>query len=211
MSLRKEKSARLKVQILEQTLKHVGKRSFEDLYVDDICDKVKISKVTFFKYFPQKEDVLMYYLRICCLQRLVEMRDKPRTGVQGIYYLFEKAAEEYDQYPGLMLSMVAYMADMKRGIKPFPVKPEEKELLHPSIPDIQQVEIQSLDQMLERFTLEAILNKEITKSTATRDISNMLLSNLLGSIITAHTNQISSPKVFFKRNAEWLLNGLQSN
>ncbi len=208
MSLRKEKSARLKVQILEQTLKHVGKRSFEDLYVDDICEKVKISKVTFFKYFPQKEDVLMYFLRICCLKRLVELRDKPKSGLQGIYYIFDKAAEEFEQYPGLMLSMVAYMADMKRGIKPFPVKQEEKELLYPGVDDIKDVEIQSLDQMLERFTLEAILNKEITKSTATRDITNLLMSNLLGSIITAHTHQVNAPRLFFKRNAEWALKGL---
>lgn len=211
MSLRKEKSARLKVHILEQTLKHVGKKPFEDLYVEDICEKVKISKVTFFKYFPQKEDLLMYYLRICCLNRLVEMREKPKEGLQGIFYLYEMAGEEFERYPGMMLSMVGYMADMKRAIKPFPVKPEEKELLYPNIPDIQQIEIQSLEQMLEKFTLEAIFKREITKTTATRDITNLLMSNLLGAIIVAHTNQISSPKVFFRRNLEWLLKGLQGN
>lgn len=211
MSLRKEKSARLKVHILEQTLKHVGKKPFEDLYVDDICEKVKISKVTFFKYFPQKEDLLMYFLRICCLNRLVELREKPREGLQGIFYLFDMAGEEFEKYPGMMLSMVAYMADMKRAIKPFPVKPEEKQLLHPNIPDIQQVDIQSLEQMIEKFTLEAIFKREITKTTATRDITNLLMSNLLGSIIIAHTNQISAPKVFFKRNLEWQLKGLQGN
>jgi AcrR family transcriptional regulator len=211
MSLRKEKSARLKVHILEQTLKYVGKKPFEDLYVEEICDKVKISKVTFFKYFPQKEDLLMYFLRVCCLHRLVELREKPKEGLQGIFYLFEMAGEEYEKHPGMMLSMVGYMADMKRAIKIFPVKPEEKELLYPNLPDIQQVEIQSLEQMLEKFVLEAIFKREITKTTATRDITNLLMSNLLGSIIVAHTNQISSPKVFFKRNLEWQLKGLQGN
>lgn len=211
MSLRKEKSARLKVHILEQTLKHVGKRSFADIYVDDICAKVKISKVTFFKYFPQKEDLLMYYLRICCLQRLVELKEKPKEGLQGIFYLFEKAGDEFEEHPGIMLSMVAYMADMNRALKPFPVKAEEKQLLHPAIPDIQQVEIQSLEQMFEKFTLEAIFRREITKTTATRDITNLLMSNLLGSMITAYTNQVSSPKIFFRRNLEWLLKGLQGS
>jgi AcrR family transcriptional regulator len=209
MSLRKEKSARLKVHILEQTLKHVGKKPFEDLYVEDICEKVKISKVTFFKYFPLKEDLLMYFLRVCCLNRLVELRNKPKDGLQGIFYLFEMAGEEFEKYPGMMLSMVGYMADMKRAIKPFPVKQEEKELLHPNVQDIQQIEIQSLEQMLEKFTLEAIFKREITKTTATRDITNLLMSNLLGSVIVAHTNQISSPKLFFRRNLEWQLKGLQ--
>jgi AcrR family transcriptional regulator len=209
MSLRKEKSARLKVHILEQSVKLIGKRPFEDLYVDDICEKVKISKVTFFKYFPQKEDLLMYYLRILCLRRLVELRDKPKEGLAGIYYLFEKAGDDFEAHPGMLLSMVAYMADMKRSIKPFPVKAEEKQLLYPYMADIVQLEILSLEQMIEKFTLEAIFKREITKTTATRDISSLLLSNLLGSIITAHLTQVSSPKVFFKRNVEWLLRGLQ--
>lgn len=209
MSLRKEKSARLKVHILEQSMKLVGKRAFDDLYVDDICEKVKISKVTFFKYFPQKEDLLMYYLRILCLRRLVELRDKPKEGLAGIYYLFEKAGDDYEAHPGVMLSMVAYLADMKRSIKPFPVKPEEKQLLHANVPDIVQMEILSLEQMLEKFTLEAIFKREITKTTATREITGLLMSNLLGSFITAHLSQPSSPKVFFKRNVEWMLRGLQ--
>ena len=54
MSLRKEKAARLKLAVFEQTLKLIGKRPFDDLYVEDICEKVKISKVTFFKYFPNQ-------------------------------------------------------------------------------------------------------------------------------------------------------------
>jgi AcrR family transcriptional regulator len=210
MSLRKEKSARLKVHILEQTLKNVGRKSFDDLYVDDICDKVKISKVTFFKYFPQKEDVLMYYLRIWCLHRAVELRNKPREGIQGIYYLFEKLADEYELRPGIVLSLVAYLADMNRSIKPFPVKTEEKHFLYPTDNAVQQVEIQSIDQLLEKFTLEAIFKKEITKTTATRDVSNLLMANLLGSVIITHTNQISSAKVFFRRNVEWLLSGLNN-
>ena len=93
MSLRKEKAERLKVQVLDNTLKLVGKKSFEDLYVDDICDKVKISKVTLFKYFPQKEDILMYFLRIWCLARTVVLSQQPCEGMAGIHYLFVKIAE----------------------------------------------------------------------------------------------------------------------
>ncbi len=93
MSLRKEKAARLKVQVLDHTLKLIGKKSFDDLYVDDLCAKVKISKVTLFKYFPQKEDILLYYFRIWCLTRSTELLVKPREGLQGIYFLFDKLSE----------------------------------------------------------------------------------------------------------------------
>lgn len=211
MSLRKEKAARLKVQVLDNTLKLVGKKSFDDLYVDDICDKVKISKVTLFKYFPQKEDILMYYLRIWCLSRSVELAQKPREGIGGIHYLFDKISDEYEERPGFVLSLLGYLADAKRPPKPFPVKPEEKRLLYPEIDAIGTMEIFSLDQMLEKFVLEAIFRKEITKSSSTRDITNLISSILFGGILVAHLNQQNPLKHFYRKAVDLALKGLHGS
>jgi len=209
MSLRKEKAARLKLSVLEQTLKLIGKKPFDDLYVEEICDKVKISKVTLFKYFPQKEDILLYFFRVWCLRRAVELRDKPKEGVQGISFLFDKLSEEYDTHPGIILSLFAYLADIKRTPKPFPVKVEEKRILFEDLSDIHLVEIQSVDQMIEKFALEAIFKKEITKSTSTRDITQLFTTLFYGSVLTAHINQLNPIKMFFKRNIELVMKGLQ--
>ena len=208
MSLRKEKAARLKVQVLEHTLKLTGKKAFDDIYVEDICEKVKISKVTFFKYFPQKEDLLLYHFRIWCLSRCVELKQKPKEGMQGVYYLLDKLSDECEVHPGIMLSLIGYLADVKRPPKPFPVKPEEKKLLFPEVADILGIEILSLDQMLEKFTLEALFKKEITKSSSTRDITAIFSTIFLGSIITAHISQQSPLKIFFRKNLDQVVKGL---
>lgn len=209
MSLRKEKAARLKVHVLDQTLKLIGKKSFEDLYVDDICARAKISKVTLFKYFPQKEDILLYYFRIWAITRCVELSQKPREGVAGIVYLFEKLGETSEDHPGLMLAVVGYLSDMRRSPKPFPVKAEEKKLLFPDVANIASVEMLSLDQMLEKFVLEAIFRKEITRTTNTRDVTNLLLASFMGGIVVAHTNHLSPLKMYYRRNVEMVLKGLQ--
>jgi AcrR family transcriptional regulator len=209
MSLRKEKAARLKLSVLDHTIRLIGKKSFDDLYVDEICDKVKISKVTLFKYFPTKEDILLYYFRVWCLKRAVELRDKPKEGLAGITYLFDKLSEEAEMYPGIILSLFAYLADLRRPPKPFPMKPEEKKLLFQDIKDIQAIEILTLDQMFEKFSLEAIFKKEITKSSSTRDLTNLFTSMFYGSILTAHLLQLDQLKFFFKRNIEMTLKGLQ--
>jgi AcrR family transcriptional regulator len=209
MSLRREKAARLKVHVLDQTLRLIGKKSFDDLYVDDICAKVKISKVTLFKYFPQKEDILLYYFRVWCLRRSVELVQKPREGFSGISYLFDKLSEEYEEHPGILLSLVGYLSDLKRSPKPFPIKAEEKVLLFPDMPDITAIEILSLEQMIEKFTLEAIFRKEITRTINTRDITNLLLSVFMGGIVAAHLGHQSPVKLFFRRNIDLLLKGLQ--
>jgi AcrR family transcriptional regulator len=209
MSLRKEKAARLKLSVLDQTIKLIGKKSFDDLYVEEICNKVKISKVTLFKYFPQKADILLYFFRVWCLRRAVDLRDKPKEGIQGILFLFDKLGEDCENRPGIILSFFAYLADLKRTPRPFPVKVEEKRLLFPDVPDIQSIEIQSVDQMFEKFALEAIFKKEITKTTSTRDVTSILSSIFYGSIITAHINQLTNLKFLFRRNVELLMKGLQ--
>jgi AcrR family transcriptional regulator len=209
MSLRKEKAARLKINVLDNTIRLIGRKSFDDLYVDEICAKVKISKVTLFKYFPQKDDILLYYFRIWCLKRAVELRDHPREASAGILFLFERLGEDYEAHPGIILSLVAYLADLKRPPKPFPVKAEEKKLLFPEVKDIQQIDIQSLDQMFERFALEAIFKKEITKTSSTRELMYMLTSLFYGSVITAQLQQVEQVKYFFKRTAETMLKGLK--
>jgi AcrR family transcriptional regulator len=209
MSLRKEKAARLKLSVLDQTLKLIGKKSFDDLFVDEICDKAKISKVTLFKYFPQKEDILLYFFRIWCLRRAVELHEKPREGIQGVLFIFDRLSEDCDDHPGIILSLFAYLADLRRAPKPFPVKVEEKKFLFPDMPDIHTIEIQSVDQMFEKFTLEAIFKKEITKTASTRDVTNILTTIFYGSVVTAHINQQTSLKYYFRRNVELLLKGVQ--
>jgi hypothetical protein len=138
----------------------------------------------------------------------VELRNKPKEGLQGIYYLSDKLSEQCETHPGLMLSLIGYLADLKRPPKPFPVRPEEKRLIYPDIEEVHTVEIFSLEQMLEKFTLEAIFKKEITKVSATRDISNLFLTVLLGSVVTGHINQISPLKLFFRKNIDLLMKGL---
>jgi AcrR family transcriptional regulator len=208
MSLRKEKAARLKVQILDQMLKLIGKKSFDDLYIDELCTKVKISKVTLFKYFPQKEDLLLYYFRVWCLGRVSELGANSKEGLQAIYFLFDKLSETCERYPGLMSSLVGYIADLKRSPKPFPLKAEEKRLLFPDVPNITSIEILSVDQMLESFVLEAIFKKEITKTSSTREVTNLLTTVFMGGIVTAHLHQVSAVKLFFRKNVDIIMRGL---
>lgn len=208
MSLRKEKAARLKLAILDEALRLIAKKPFQDLFVEDICARVKISKVTFFKYFPQKEDLLLYHFRIWCLNRAVELKQNPKAGIQGIYYLVEKLAEAAEVHPGFVFSLIGYLSDLKRTPKPFPVKAEEKKLRHPQVKDLDTIEIHSLEIMIESFVLEAIFKKEITRNTNTREITLLITSVLYGSLITGHLTQQNPLKLFFRKNMDLLLKGL---
>ncbi|UII19747.1 TetR/AcrR family transcriptional regulator [Fulvivirga ligni] len=208
VGLRERKSAKIKLDILISSKQLVGKNSFEELFVDDICEKAGISKVTFFKYFPQKDDVLLYYLRIWCLDRAIDLHHNPKEGIAGIYFLFDKMAETIEKNPGLILNLISYFTSLKRPPSPFPLKPVEREILYPNEKDIKKIEILSIPQMMEKFLLEAIFKKEITTISDTADLANLFVSLMYGSIVRSHMAQIQPLKMFFRKNIDTLLRGL---
>ncbi len=201
---RAKKSASIKLDILISAIQLVGKKSFQDLYVDDICEKAGTSKVTFFKYFPQKEDVLLYYLRIWCLDRAVELNQKSREGIHGLYFLADKLAETYERYPGLILNLISYWTSVHRPPNTFPVKPIERHMLYPRVQNWAEIEILSIPMLVEKFVLEAVLKKQTGKQHDPAEISNLVLSVIYGSIITAHTRQIQPIRTLFRRNIDSL-------
>lgn len=207
--VREKKSAKVKLDILISAIQLLGKSSFKDIYVDHICEKAHISKVTFFKYFPQKEDILLYYLRIWCLDRAVELHHQPREGLSGVYYLFDHIAATYEKNPGLILNLISYMTSLSRPPAPFPLKSIERAILYPHEADLDNIEIFSLYQLMEKFLLEAIFNKEITVHSDTKALATLFMSIMYGSIVTGHTRQLKPMQLFFRRNLEALLGGLR--
>lgn len=207
--IREKKSAKIKLQVLRVTLELVGKKSFKELYVDQICEEVKISKVTFFKYFPQKEDILLYYYRVWCLENIVTISKKPE-GIDRVKAVFESMAITYDKYPGLILSLISYLTSHTRPPAPFPFKPIERELQFPEIGNILEYELLSLPQMLEKYLLEAVFLNQIQKNRDTKELSHLFLSAIYGCIMTSHLRQVDSVNVLMKRNLEVLIKGLNS-
>lgn len=206
--VRAQKSAKIKLDILIASTQLLGKKPFRELYVEEICDKAGVSKVTFFKYFPQKDDVLLYYLRIWCFDRAIELYHEPKEGLGGVNYLLDKLADSYEKNPGLFLSLISYFTSLQRPPSPFPLKMIEREMLYPNDKAAKEVELLSIPQMLEKFLLEAIFKKEIVGVSDTKDIGNLFLSVIYGSIVTSHIRQIKPLRVLFKQNIEIVLKKL---
>ncbi len=208
ISVRENKSARIKLSVLNSTLEIIEKKSFEHVHVNQICEMVDISKVTFFKYFPQKEDILLYYFKVWCFHRAVELSIEHKSGLGGVRFLFDSVAKSYNSHPGLFLGLVGYLSRLEMPARPFPLKHADRKLLYPQFDNINEIEMLSLDQLFENFVLEAIFSKEITKTGDVKKIVMMLDSILFGSIVTAHIRQAELAPLIFRQNLDQFLDSL---
>ncbi len=74
LSLREKKFARVRLAILSAVLRLTKERSLADISVREICELAQVAPATFFNYFPSKEDVLVYYMRLWSIPITLQCR-----------------------------------------------------------------------------------------------------------------------------------------
>ncbi|GAA5041322.1 hypothetical protein GCM10011506_42910 [Marivirga lumbricoides] len=198
-SVRDRKAAKLKLLILSHTKELLVRKNFNDIHVTEICKSVGISKVTFFRYFPQKEDILLYGMRIWAFETSIKIKDKALEGLKAVTFIFERYGELCEKYNSMVLHLIKYYAVAETVLKPISIKKAEKTLLYPQNADIQNFEVLAFDKLLEKHLLEAIFKTEVTRSSDVNDMVRMLLTITYGSILVAKMKQLPV-KALLKKN-----------
>lgn len=105
--LRQVKFVRTRTSVLKTTTNLLKERSFDEITVDEICQKSQISRGTFFNYFPQKDFIFYYYLRIFTIKIAKRMENWDenisfREKLENIYKWFD----EESQYPNFIKAYI---------------------------------------------------------------------------------------------------------
>lgn len=93
LPLRERKKIQTMTAILEQFLVSLETCNFHEILIDEICDRANVSKVTFFRYFHSKEEVLDYFVMRWCYERSLEIDKNTFSGLEGIRHVFLSAAQ----------------------------------------------------------------------------------------------------------------------
>jgi AcrR family transcriptional regulator len=204
ISLRERKSAKLKLLILSIAKTMLRQQNFQDIHVTELCKKAGISKVTFFRYFPQKEDLLLYFMRVWAFELSLELQKNDIKGIKAVKLIFDRYGNLCENYHSVILHLIKYHAISPLVLKPISIKKAEKLLLFPKEKDIQYMEVLAFDKLLEKYMLEAIFQTEITKSSDVSDMVSMLLTTTYGSILVAKMRQLPV-KAVLKKNINAVL------
>ncbi|ETT68108.1 helix-turn-helix domain-containing protein [Paenibacillus sp. FSL H8-0457] len=129
--LRELKKAKNKIALYEAALSLMKDRMFSQVMLEDICKRAEISKVTFFKFYQRKEDLLIYFMRIWLTERVIEIDTEGKKGFQAFRHLLTQVAKEHQVRPGMMPSLISFLAEQNMQPCMPELSPAEVSLLFP--------------------------------------------------------------------------------
>lgn len=203
ISLHQLRKARIKLGILSATLELIGSGAYEELHVERICRLAEVSRVTFFKYFPKKEDVLLYFMRLWSLDRAMDQLTSPKEGKVAIYHLFQKVAD-YQDRPGIFLNIVGFIARQSTVPSVPEISETERQLRYPEDPCAWEIVIPSLGTMFDTHVDEAISRGELKIKAGRKEIVAALQTIFYGTPLIVHMTGAADLTVFYRAHLDLL-------
>jgi len=209
-SLREKKYARTKVALARAFVERMNTCRFDDISVKEICAKVEVSEGTFFNYFPEKIDVVTYYLQLNDTWVIWKaLQDHPqRSGLQMIAAAFDNLADKI-QSLNIALEFITVSLRMAQKPKLQEISPLEKYYAYGECPGMEAIVPQRLPDFLESCLHRAVDARELSAKIDVDDALVALKSILIGTLCAARFNKSNKTvKYHYRRQLAVLWRGL---
>ena len=201
---RTQNAAHIRYKIINYVTEACKTRDFNKIHVTEICQAANISKVTFFKYFDRKEDVLMLYNSIINTGICIEVSQREITGIAGLEFIIIRFANIIRETPSIAREHVAALLHVKPPILPVILTEADRSLFYPDV-RFEEVNILSFWNLVEGFMLEGVLNGEITRMADATELATMFMATLYGAIVTSHIREAEQQAIVFSNvSKSWL-------
>lgn len=201
---RTQNAAHIRYKVINYVTQACLTKDFNKIHVTDICQAANISKVTFFKYFDRKEDVLMFYNSIINTGICIEVSQREIKSVDGLEFVINRFGNIINETPSIARETVAAILHARPPILPIILTAADKALFFPDV-RFNEVSLMSFWNLIEGFMLEGVLSKEITRSANAPELTTMFMANLYGAIITSQIKDPDKPSMVFNSlSKSWL-------
>ncbi len=186
-------------------------RSLADISVREICDVAQVAPATFFNYFPSKEDVLVYYMRLWSIPVTLQCRAvaAQSTVLDAIITVFDFTAREMEQYPRLMFEVIAYIAHATEPPHPPSLTRAERLLAFPDLPGAEDVEPQSVDELFTALLQQALRAGELPLSVSIEAVTLLLKTIFYGVPLATRREVVHTVHHAYHEVLDVLLTGLK--
>jgi AcrR family transcriptional regulator len=208
-SLRQKKHAKTKIAIMDAFLKRLEKSRFESISIKVICRDLEISEGTFFNYFPQKRDIIDYYVQLVLLKAIskAEKASLKAGYISLINNLFKELASEIKNI-NVVYQVIAVLAVSQEKLNRVAITDIEKRLAFPDSPGIEESPAVFIDVFLRDCLEKALKGGELPKKSNIDDILVSLLTILSGTLLAAKVSGIQDYGYHYSRQLKLLFKGL---
>ena len=212
-SLREKKHARTKIAIVNAFIKRLEKVRFDDISIRQICKIVEVSEGTFFNYFPEKIDIINYYMHLIFLKVVARAWQDVSAGqyLPLINATFSRLAEESLNNNNIVYQMMSLMIVQRERPKMVVISNLERQIFSPGLQGIDNVKLMLLEDFLKECLIGAVNNGELPKDTKIEDVLVSLITILSGTLLAAKFAAIKDRSYHYARQLQFLWKGLGVN
>jgi AcrR family transcriptional regulator len=216
--LREKKKAVTRLSILDAVINRLNDKPLADITIEEICEDVQISRGTFFQYFPQKTDVLVFYGLLWNLEAMWTATCSPdvSSGIQAIEQMFKSLGQEVETHPQLWMEIVSVRALQPEkfaamGTRETDQIPEVERLIRfPELPGIESIPEGNFRQFF-LYNLKAAVDKnELPESTDIETVFLSLASTFYGIPLMSFDKSPVSCTTAFVNQLDLLWKGLEA-
>lgn len=181
LGLREKKAIMTKMALVDSLSERIAETPFRDIRVEDLCGDAHISRVTFHKYFPVKENLLEFMASIWAFKAQVGIRQQGLKGRSGLDYIIDTCASGHSNIQRIYSALQVYYAEMNEIRRTTGLTEAEKQFLYPDDPEAQALPYLSIGQLIQENVLIAIEKGEVHWHASPDELNSIIGALLNGS------------------------------
>jgi len=204
-SLREKKHARTKIVLMNAFLARLRNCRFEGISIREVCASAEISEGTFFNYFPEKIDVITYYVNLMTMKVIWKAQQKAPKGkyIALINVFFEEMADEFNNV-NIAYELISIMVAQHEKPKKAAISDIEKHLVFPDLAGIEDMSPLLTEEFFGECIEGALKNGELPGNVKIDNALVSLLTIMVGTMIAVKFSNIKNIKYHYTRQLQIL-------
>jgi len=211
-SLRATKSARIKVSLMKAFMVMLKKKRFDEISIKEVCRKAEVSEPTFFKYFPEKMDVVGYFVGLLTQRAIGKaLKNSPKGKIlPSINSIFSFMAAELKNANEVIYQVISLMLTERERLKKAPITSLEMKLTYEDYEDSERANISPMhmDEFFMQALQKAVQNGELPAKTKTEEVGVSLMSILIGTLFAVRFSDMTNCAYHYDRQLKVLWKSL---
>jgi hypothetical protein len=208
-SLREKKHAKTKIAIMNAFIERLKYSRFDDIPIREVYQDAEVAERTFFNYFSEKTDVVLYYVRLATLKMIWQAEKETPAGryLPLISSFFSQMSEKWGSN-NLTYQIISVLLAQSDKPKKVAISALERKLVFPYCKGIEEAPSVDLDEWLKECVILAKKNGELPAEAKVNDVVVSLLTIITGTLLTTRFSNNNNRGYHYTRQLQFLWRGL---